>query len=256
MVHADTKWLQSRINIFYLKNCQTWPCWEVLQKPPKWQIGRDPFCCCPPKMGSLTRHFQVAHQERESWLKFKFTEKKEWYRSNLAKCSMEAKEAKRWVFKMIIRTWTELFLWLPWSILVGVDCESSVTNPMAPVGWWFLVVASLVGAFFLAINLGIFPEIMGIAHHPNWRSHIFSEGYTGPPTRWCYQTRLLIFEAYHVIQLGIQLWKPMGFSKRFTSKGPWWGFHRGNMEWRYNNDLNGSINYKPTIREKLYVNYI
>ena len=50
--------------------------------------------------------------------------------------------------------------------------------------WWYevLQIIHLVGGL-VAINF-IFPEILGLCHHPNWRTHMFQRG--GPTTNQIY----------------------------------------------------------------------
>ena len=50
-----------------------------------------------------------------------------------------------------------------------------------PAVWWALdmfLVGGLVAIF------GIFPWILGVDYHPNWRTYIFQRGGPGPPTRY------------------------------------------------------------------------
>ena len=55
---------------------------------------------------------------------------------------------------------------------------------------WDLDLSSLDMASWLVVTgchqFGIFPFILGIANHPNWRTHIFQRGGPGPPTRFVY----------------------------------------------------------------------
>ena len=65
-----------------------------------------------------------------------------------------------------------LVVWLPsifYGSMVILYCYSYI--------YIYILVGGLVAIWI------IFPEILGIYNHPNWRSHIFQRGgYTGPPT--------------------------------------------------------------------------
>ena len=67
------------------------------------------------------------------------------------------------------------------------------------IGSWSyqFVVKIWTGCWWMVAIFFVFPEILGLCHHPNWRSHIFQRGGPGPPTSKC-STHFPVISLFHV----------------------------------------------------------
>ena len=80
-------------------------------------------------------------------------------------------------------------------------------------------IVSIPGWWFGCHQFGIFPEILGCFHHPNWRSHIFQRGFSQAPTSHSFNTTKSCKqrnESYDSDDLGVSLRRsfPEGFFDR------------------------------------------
>ena len=69
-----------------------------------------------------------------------------------------------------------------WTLEVKDGLNSHVKRERLELACQYII--CLVGGL-VAMNF-IFPFILGMSNHPNWRTHIFQRGGPGPPTRYVY----------------------------------------------------------------------